>query len=393
MNLILKNIFKTFPFLIILSWFLVPYFSYSVIIRFLFFFSVLFLIIKNFDLLNKKILAISIFIIIYTFILNYLASNSSYLLRHLQLYIFLFSILIAPILTKYTFKESIFLIYFLLVLNLFSLILTYKGLLLDSHASRAFSKSNIAALEVASSGVGGYGFIYANVLLYPILILIYKTINNKKIKILSILNFILILLVISRANFFIAIILTTIQLFYFFYNYGGKTSYYLVFIAFIISLFYVSPNLNEVIDYFDSLLKGGSLYLKFLDIISLFEGKAAAYGTTDGRTERYIRSFLMMFKNPFIGVMSFDDIGKHSQILDLFAQFGFIIGIMFMRLIFFIPIQVKKIIEQKHNKLINIFIFALLFLGMFNNYAMQMGIVIILLVLVTSLNSKIYKLK
>lgn len=393
MNLIFKNIFKTLPFLIILSWLLVPYFSYSIIIRFLFFFSLLFLIIKNFDLINKKIFIISIFIIIYTFILNYLASNSSYLLRHLQLYIFLILILIAPILTKYTFKESIFLIYFFLVLNLFSLILTYKGLLTDSHAARAFSKSNEAALEVASSGIGGYGFIYANALLYPILILIYKTINNKKIKILSILNFILILLVISRANFFIAIILTIIQLLYLLYNYGDKKSYYLFLLAFIISLFYVFLNLNEVLDYIDSLLKGTSLYLKFLDIISLFEGKAAAYGTTDGRAERYIRSFLMMFKNPFIGVISFNDIGKHSQFLDLFAQFGFIIGIILMRLIFFIPIQIKKIIEQKHNKLINILIFTLLFLGMFNNYAMQMGVVIILLVLVTSLNSKIYKLK
>jgi hypothetical protein len=353
----------------------------------------LFLIIKNFDLINKKIFIISIFIIIYTFILNYLASNSSYLLRHLQLYIFLILILIAPILTKYTFKESIFLIYFFLVLNLFSLILTYKGLLTDSHAARAFSKSNEAALEVASSGIGGYGFIYANALLYPILILIYKTINNKKIKILSILNFILILLVISRANFFIAIILTIIQLLYLLYNYGDKKSYYLFLLAFIISLFYVFLNLNEVLDYIDSLLKGTSLYLKFLDIISLFEGKAAAYGTTDGRAERYIRSFLMMFKNPFIGVISFNDIGKHSQFLDLFAQFGFIIGIILMRLIFFIPIQIKKIIEQKHNKLINILIFTLLLLGMFNNYAMQMGVVLILLVLVTSLNSKIYKLK
>lgn len=393
MNLIFKNIFKTLPFLIILSWLLVPYFSYSIIIRFLFFFSLLFLIIKNFDLINKKIFIISIFIIIYTFILNYLASNSSYLLRHLQLYIFLILILIAPILTKYTFKESIFLIYFFLVLNLFSLILTYKGLLTDSHAARAFSKSNEAALEVASSGIGGYGFIYANALLYPILILIYKTINNKKIKILSILNFILILLVISRANFFIAIILTIIQLLYLLYNYGDKKSYYLFLLAFIISLFYVFLNLNEVLDYIDSLLKGTSLYLKFLDIISLFEGKAAAYGTTDGRAERYIRSFLMMFKNPFIGVISFNDIGKHSQFLDLFAQFGFIIGIILMRLIFFIPIQIKKIIEQKHNKLINILIFTLLLLGMFNNYAMQMGVVLILLVLVTSLNSKIYKLK
>jgi hypothetical protein len=100
-----------------------------------------------------------------------------------------------------------------------------------------------------------------------------------------------------------------------------------------------------------------------------------------------------MFKNPFIGVISFNDIGKHSQFLDLFAQFGFIIGIILMRLIFFIPIQIKKIIEQKHNKLINILIFTLLLLGMFNNYAMQMGVVLILLVLVTSLNSKIYKLK
>src|SRR5690606_36725556 len=52
----------------------------------------------------------------------------------------------------------------------------------------------------------------------------------------------------------------------------------------------------------------------------------SAVGTVDVRLERYQRSLELFLRNPLIGVLEFDDLGKHAAYLDRFAQYGFFFG-------------------------------------------------------------------
>ena len=370
-----------------------PYFSYSLIIRVLFFLSVLYLLIRNFNLIDKRIFILGTFVILYTFGVNYFASHSDLILRHLQLHVLITVVIIAPIVKKFSIKEIKFLIYFFLMTNFLALIYTLKGLLKDDHAARAFSKSGENAIEIASSGVGGYGMVYMSVLIIPILILIIKTIDSKSIKILSVLNLLFIILVLGKANYFIAIILSFLQLCYLIYNYASRKIFFVSLTTALGSLSYVIFYFEKFKLYFVELLSGGSLLLKFIDILSLIEGVNAQNGTLDSRSERYARSFKMMFENPFLGVLSYDNIGKHSQIFDFFAQFGFFVGFLLVVVLFHIPNKILKSIQYEHKKILKSLIMTFFLLGLLNNYPMHIGAVMILLLLVIFYNNKSIEFK
>jgi len=374
--------------LIIISWFVIPYFAFGLTFRVLFFLSVFYLLINNFNLINKRILSLGLFFILYTFGINYLESHSDFILRSLQLYILITVIIIAPIVKRYSVKEIKFLIYYFLITNFLALILTFRGLLKNNHAARSFSKSGENAIEISSSGVGGYGTVYMSILIIPILILIIKTTYSKKIKILSLLNLLFIILVIGKADFLIAILLTFFQVFYLIYHYASKKIYYLTVVTILGFITYLINYTEKFLLYFNDLLYGTSLLLKFVDITSLTKGISAEDSTINLRSERYLRSFTMMFENPFLGVFSYDDIGKHSQILDMIAQYGFLIGFLLLIILFDIPKKALKSIRSEHKNLIKSFIVTFFLVGLFNNYPMHIGAAIILLLLVIFYNDK-----
>lgn len=333
-------------------------------------------------------LFLGIFVILYTFFINYIASDSSYILRHLQLHIIILILIIAPLVKKYSLKEIKFLIYFFLISNLFSLILTFLGLLKDNHAARAFSKSGVEAVEISSNGIGGYGLVYMNVLLIPILFLIIKTINSKKIKIFSVLNLLLIILVLLKANYLIAILLAFFQFSYLIRYYASK-KYLSFFLTTLLGFsFYVVYYFKNFFLVAKELLEGGSLFMKLIDIVSLVDGTRSEYGTTDSRSERYIRTIKMIFQRPIFGHFSYDDIGKHSQILDLIAQYGFFIGFLIIILLYNIPKKVLSLVQTKHKKIVKLFIVSSFTLGLLNNFPMQISTLFILLLLVIFFNIK-----
>jgi hypothetical protein len=65
-------------------------------------------------------------------------------------------------------------------------------------------------------------------------------------------------------------------------------------------------------------------------------------GTVEGRAERYIRSIKLFVENPVIGTLTFDDVGKHSAVLDRFAQYGFAFGLLFLALLIYVPIRMAR---------------------------------------------------
>jgi hypothetical protein len=42
-----------------------------------------------------------------------------------------------------------------------------------------------------------------------------------------------------------------------------------------------------------------------------------------------------------LGTLTFDDVGKHSAVLDRFAQYGFAFGLLFLALLIYVPMRMR----------------------------------------------------
>jgi len=362
---------------IVFIWALLPFFAYSQIARFGALISFAIIILKNLNKKNAKIFFLFLFFIGYTFLINGLASNPSFLLRHLQLHIFLLFIFLSFVI--YTFpenrKKGIFNI--ILFLNIIAIIGTILGLLINSSASRILAKSSEEAILLSEEGVGGYGLVYLNVLLFPILLYVRKKVQDKYERILVYSNIIGVILLIFLANFFIAILILLLQLLIFLII---RNSFSKIIIG-LLSLFIVmliSYNYLDIIDKFTyPLVENTNLRYKHADVFNMLQSRSTEYNTIEGRSERYARSLKLFVESPLIGKLSFDDVGKHSSILDQFAQFGIVIGLLYINLNLIFPKLLLKSIKKNEKKYIIVFIISIILVGLFNNYGLTLGIAFI----------------
>jgi hypothetical protein len=271
------------------------------------------------------------------------------------------------------------LILIILTFNLIALTGTFLGLLTDSHAARALSKSSEAGIKLSALGIGGYGSVYMNVILYPLLFVIKKTIKNNLINYLVWANLIALVLTILYANFLIAILLLSFQIIYLSINSTKGNIKFMYLLSVIIIILIAYSNIEYIEKETYSLVQNTSLRLKHSDIFSQIRGNESANGTIDSRSERYIRSLNIFFTNPITGSLSFDNIGKHSNILDLFAQFGFLIGFLFLSIIRKLPLTLLKKSAFGNKYYIKSLIWSIIIFGLVNNFSMQHGIVYIII--------------
>lgn len=84
------------------------------------------------------------------------------------------------------------------------------------------------------------------------------------------------------------------------------------------------------------LAEGTNYELKIGDLASSIQS-SEAMGTAGERTERYIRSLELFLRSPLWGEIERADVGKHSQLLDSYAQWGLGIGALLTYLLIFNP--------------------------------------------------------
>jgi len=365
--------------IVLFIWILLPIFVYDEVVRILALISIIIFSIQNFSISNKKVLFAIIVFMLYTFTINTIESNSSFLLRHLQLYIFLVLIFVSTIVMQFSTERKTQLILIILTFNLIALTGTFLGLLTDSHAARALSKSSEAGIKLSALGIGGYGSVYMNVILYPLLFVIKKTIKNNLINYLVWANLIALVLTILYANFLIAILLLSFQIIYLSINSTKGNIKFMYLLSVIIIILIAYSNIEYIEKETYSIVEGTSLRLKHSDIFSQIRGDESINGTIASRSERYARSLNIFFTNPITGSLSFDNIGKHSNILDLFAQFGFFIGFLFLSIIRKLPLTLLKKSAFGNKYYIKSFIWSIIIFGLVNNFAMQHGIVYIVI--------------
>jgi len=325
---------------------------------------------------TSYILLLYIFLF-YTMSVSYLADGVSILIRNIQFYLMLFYLLVYASYQRKSLNILRPIVYINIFLFTIWMLTTYIALLENGHASRYVIRSGEEAMELTKKGVGGFTFIYS-LLIYIISVLAliknrlrYKRLLNS-ITLFLIASVILAMLVVLKAEYSTAVLLMVLSVvFFLFYSDSIQKNIVLFFVMLLIFIalkFYMIDILKMLLPY----AEGTNYSHKILDSISSIE-TGQATGTAEDRVERYIRSWNLFLEHPLVGVWSFRDIGKHSMILDTFAQFGFFGGVALLYILLKVPIELYKK-ASKSNKVFTITIlFLIIALSSLNNVSMAYG--------------------
>lgn len=314
--------------------------------------------------------------LLYTIPVSYLADGISGLNRNIQFYIMVFFLFVY---TSYQRKSLEILkpvVYLNIILFTIWSIATYMALLQDSHISRTLIRSSEVAEQYSKSGVGGFSFIYA-LLIYIIgvmALLKNRFEEKKKFSIASvflIFSVVLAMLVVLKAEYSTAVILMVLSVSFFLFHTKSFQHNIIIFLVFILAYLVLK---NYMVDFLQFLLQyaeGTNYYFKLEDMITSLNTSDAS-GTAAERIERYFRSINIFLENPLVGIWSIENVGKHSLILDTFAQFGIFSGVALIYILFSIPYHILRT-HKKNRKLALTVLFLIVALSSLNNVSMAYG--------------------
>lgn len=332
-------------------WAISPVFSYGAIYRIFVLFANLIWTVLTY--LGKKKIRIDVMLaIIYVFItsiINYLYHGTEGVLRNIQVYIFIFLYIVNRSYEKKDILKLEFMVIPLLILFSIWNTLTVREYSEISNISRMLSKNFEAAEEFAKRGIGGHGLIFSQIILVPtVLYSLRKNIFKQIWKKCFLCYYIIItIILIIKAGISLALINLTITMaiYLVIYKKNYINSLSVLILSFLLLLL-IYINFERIFMFLFEITKGTSYNVKVMDIYLSFTN-GFAVGTYYDRIERYTRSIILFFKSPVWGQLSYAYIGKHSPILDNFAQYGVLIGGIFLRIILIVPYRFMIIAKDK----------------------------------------------
>lgn len=289
--------------------------------------------------------------ILYIGVLDYLQLGLGGLIQNFQLFIALFFLYVIE--SRRHNEESFRpILWWILLTLLITYIKTiYTLWFVNGHAMRLAVRSNDVAVEVAQSGVGGYGLAYSTVIMVPILYMLFRSRKELGFKLwqnfLVFSNLVLAITLVLSSGFSIAVItmLATLGSLIILAKVTATRVLFALFLAAILSIGF-KPILSTSLTALQPFTQGTNYFIKIRDVLETLE-QGEAQGTANDRVERWQRSAELFIENPVLGVWSNRDIGKHSEILDTLAKLGAFFGLLFIYLIFYLPFRYMG----KHPKL------------------------------------------
>lgn len=319
------------------------------------------------------------FYLLYTISVGYLADGILIFTRNIQFYIMLFFLIVHE-----SYRRKSFLILKPVVLVnivLFTVwaITTYQGLLINGHASRYIIRSGEEALFWSKQGVGGFSFIYS-LLIYivSLIALVHYRIRRKKFLTLMTLfllfSLLISVLVILKAEYSTAVILLVLSTILFIFYSESATKNMMLFFSLVLVYIAMEYYFIDILMMLQPYVEGTNYSHKITDtILSIQSGDLT--GTAEDRMERYIRSLNLFLEYPFIGVWSILPVGKHSLILDTFAQFGLFAGIALLYILFKPLMNIYRTHQRNRRFSLTILFLAIALAGL-NNVAMTYGLML-----------------
>lgn len=288
----------------------------------------------------------------YSAFIEWLVPDAGELNRHFQIWIMLFFLLVGESLGRGRDGDARFCFWVvLLILPIWSF-LTLRGIdTIAGDVARTITRTSIESRELSARGVGGYGLVYTVLLSLPFLA--WLAIHPRSVsvfdqagrlqrriaRLLLLTNLLLCGLLILRAGYTIALLLAAsavVVVVVVRARRGLRLAISLVLSALLV----VSSGLalNPMLYGMQRVASGTEYAAKVRDVRrSLDEDRSA--GSVDMRAERYGRSWRLFLAEPITGTLQFDHVGKHSAVLDRFAQYGFAIGALFLALVAYMPLR------------------------------------------------------
>lgn len=280
----------------------------------------------------------------------------------------IFSIML--VLTKLTKKSKKSILFFTLSYFLFTICLTLKQLLIDPSFSRSIQDIDIKT-ESVLTGAGSYSFIYACVILLPILYMIYKSKINRKLTLLSLLLIPFIIIVVLKASYTIAIlvILTMISVIILWNLRIKKATKIFIILAVATLIFYNTASMGSILMQISNELEIGPLQERLIELSYYFQGQTLS-NTADLSMRKivYMNSIDAFIHNPIFGraFLPFDtnyNIGGHSFLLDIMGKYGIFSLTYFM---FFFKVFKAQRGNEKNHKYYCITWVTFILLSLFN---------------------------
>ncbi|MEZ9917150.1 hypothetical protein AB4404_12025 [Vibrio breoganii] len=264
---------------------------------------------------------------------------------------------------------------FFMLLNVFTNIITIKALILDPNVSRLISRSDEVSIPLTKSGIGGYSHIYSNVVMLPLFIyFVFNSFTKRSFVLFSIysINLLTTVFVIYKAQYTIALLLTFFILAFSVYNYcnGVIRLFGLLLIACYGSYYFLNSE-SIALNFGDGKYSDKIRSISSLIYYGNFTDQSNQIGN---RTYLYLNSLSAFFQNPF-GVQVFDTkiIGGHSDFIDKFAQFGFIVAPFIIYSFIWFPLYCYRKAEGNLRNIVLLSLLCLLVVSLFNTLSVQMA--------------------
>ena len=262
---------------------------------------------------------------------------------------------------------------------------TTYALVDNGSISRSIKSSGAYSETVLASGVGGYEFIYFMCILSPIALVLAFCSNNKAKRFFYLVIWTGCIIIIILSNYFTALILAFVSaVVAVCLHYGRKNFvvFIIVSVGIIILLIALSDKIVELII---AISADGKTALRLQEEGSLLGNIIEEF--TNDRWPTLLTSINSWIAHPAFGVvinqetvsgMYLQNVGQHSHLLDTFAIFGTIVGILNCYILFK-PFQYMMEYNKKKN-LIYSFLIAYIGVLLFNNATPSLAIVAYLII-------------
>ncbi len=260
--------------------------------------------------------------------------------------------------------------------------ITIKALVEDPTIARRLVRDDESIYEYWRQGVGGYGLIYPQVCISPIILAwVIKAFKEHKIYfIIGIVWLITFVWFLGIAGYSIAIFASVIGAIILLVYRGKSVVLALVvssvfFILIMFSILYITGFREWLLEIFD----GTAVAKKINDLVS-----TGATGETGDsiqiRIDRYWASIFNAIKYPIIGSLWRANGGGHSAFLDTLSKYGILGTMMFSEMFYATPMYYKKYYENQFiTSAANATLIALIFVSFLDSFSYQFTCIILVI--------------
>ena len=326
------------------------------------------------------------FFVSYTAIIMWLVPGAGGINQQLQLWIMLFFLVVGESFRRGHEDDARFCFWLVLLVLPVWMFSTIRGLEDNAHVARLLVRNSDEARELTQQGIGGYGFVYTVVLCLPFLAQLALRFRAgpeertqsrwlRRGKFLLVWgNFLLAVLLVLRAGYSIAIILSLLAVLCVLLVRSRRGIPFAISICFVCVLVFLGNFLLEpALRSLEGVVAGTEYSRKVHDVLESLEGGQST-GTLEDRMERYVRSLDAFIGNPLIG-SRVAAVGGHSSYLDRFGQFGIAVGALFLALLIYVPLRFLRFAQVPIGLSLAFLIVAVVF-PMVNNVFMSWGLVL-----------------